>query len=123
MDVKLVRSLLGSEGFISWGGHPREITGRCSGRAYRPTDGEVLFIEAAVYRGLGKTTLTDQIGDVMKESLTAALSLFRSRDSQFQYDANRLNELDLHIHVPAGPCPKMAPAQALPCTSRLCHFY
>ena len=79
------------------------------GLAYTPVGGEVLFIEAAGYSGKGHIILTGQIGDVMKESATAALSLFKSRARQFHFDVRRLAQRDLHIHVPAGAVPKDGP--------------
>lgn len=107
---KLVREQLGPEKFF------REVDDRMStpgvviGLAYTPVGGEILFIEATSYPGKGNITITGQLGDVMKESASAALSLFKSRADRFNYDVSKLAELDLHIHVPAGAVPKDGPS-------------
>jgi ATP-dependent Lon protease len=78
--------------------------------AYTPVGGEILFIEATLMPGKGGITLTGQIGDVMKESATAAFSLVRSRAEAMKIDARRLSDSDIHIHVPAGAIPKDGPS-------------
>jgi ATP-dependent Lon protease len=81
--------------------------------AYTPVGGDILFIEATSFPGKGGVTLTGQIGDVMKESATAALSLFKTRAPRFNYDVSRIAKLDLHIHVPAGAVPKDGPSAGI----------
>src|SRR6185369_10303715 len=66
--------------------------------------------EASRMPGRGNITLTGQIGDVMKESATAAFSLLRSRAEQYGVDSKMLSESDIHIHVPAGAVPKDGPS-------------
>src|SRR4051794_21794682 len=78
--------------------------------AYTPYGGEILFIEATRMPGRGNITLTGQIGDVMKESATAAFSLIRSRAEELKIDGKLLAESDIHIHVPAGAIPKDGPS-------------
>src|SRR4051794_17791075 len=78
--------------------------------AYTPYGGEILFIEATRMPGRGNITLTGQIGDVMKESATAAFSLIRSRSEKLGIDPKLLAESDIHIHVPAGAIPKDGPS-------------
>jgi ATP-dependent Lon protease len=78
--------------------------------AYTPVGGEILFIEASRFPGRGAITLTGQIGDVMKESATAAYSLIRSRATKMGIDPKMLAESDIHIHVPAGAIPKDGPS-------------
>src|SRR4051812_45035284 len=86
------------------------IPGVATGMAYTPFGGEILFIEAARYPGKGGIVLTGQIGDVMKESATAAFSLVRSRAKELGIDPKLLAESDIHIHVPAGAVPKDGPS-------------
>jgi ATP-dependent Lon protease len=86
------------------------VPGVATGMAYTPVGGEILFIEATLMPGKGAITLTGQIGDVMKESATAAYSLVRSRADQLGIDPKRLAESDIHIHVPAGAIPKDGPS-------------
>ena len=84
--------------------------GVVTGLAYTPVGGEVLHIEATKYPGKGNVTLTGQIGDVMKESAQAALSLVRSRDGEIGVKAEDFRDTDIHVHVPAGAVPKDGPS-------------
>ena len=84
--------------------------GVVTGLAYTPVGGEIIFIEAAQMPGRGTFTLTGQIGDVMRESAQAALTLVRSRAKEWNVPAAELQETDLHIHVPAGGIPKDGPS-------------
>jgi ATP-dependent Lon protease len=87
--------------------------GVVTGLAYTPYGGEVLHIEATRYPGKGNITLTGQIGNVMKESVQAALSLVRSRASQLEVKAEDFREMDIHVHVPAGAVPKDGPSAGI----------
>ncbi len=86
------------------------VPGVATGMAYTPFGGEILFIEATRFPGRGAITLTGQIGDVMKESATAAFSLIRSRTQRLGIDPKLLADSDIHIHVPAGAIPKDGPS-------------
>ncbi|WP_263379535.1 endopeptidase La [Granulicella paludicola] len=80
------------------------------GLAWTPAGGDVLFIEANKMKGKGGFTMTGQIGDVMKESMQAALTWVRSNASALGLDEDVLKDIDLHIHVPAGAIPKDGPS-------------
>jgi ATP-dependent Lon protease len=69
-----------------------------------------LYIEATRYPGKGNVTLTGQIGNVMKESVQAALSLVRSRDGAIGVKPEDFRKSDIHVHVPAGAVPKDGPS-------------
>jgi ATP-dependent Lon protease len=84
--------------------------GVVTGLAYTPAGGEVLHIEATRYPGKGNVTLTGHIGEVMKESVQAALSLVRSRNSEIGAKAEDFRNIDVHVHVPAGAVPKDGPS-------------
>jgi ATP-dependent Lon protease len=84
--------------------------GVVTGLAYTPGGGEILFIEATKYPGKGAITLTGQIGNVMKESMQAALSLVRTRAAALGISPEAFNENDLHVHVPSGAIPKDGPS-------------
>src|SRR4029077_15603506 len=84
--------------------------GVVTGLAYTPYGGEVLHIEATRYPGKGAVTLTGQIGDVMKESVQAALSLLRSRGQILGIDPATFKDTDIHVHVPSGAVPKDGPS-------------
>src|SRR4051794_37854596 len=86
------------------------MPGVVTGLAYTPMGGEVLHIEATRYPGKGNVTLTGQIGNVMKESVQAALSLVRSRDGQIGAKPEDFRDTDIHVHVPAGAVPKDGPS-------------
>jgi ATP-dependent Lon protease len=87
--------------------------GVVTGLAYTPAGGEVLHIEATRYPGKGNVTLTGHIGEVMKESVQAALSLVRSRDGQLGTNAEDFRKIDIHVHVPAGAVPKDGPSAGI----------
>ena len=80
------------------------------GLAWTPAGGDVLFIEANKMKGKGGFTMTGQIGDVMKESMQAALTWVRSNAVSIGLDEDVLKDIDLHIHVPAGAIPKDGPS-------------
>jgi ATP-dependent Lon protease len=80
------------------------------GLAWTPAGGDVLFIEANKMKGKGGFTMTGQIGDVMKESMQAALTWVRSNALSLGLDEDLLKDVDLHIHVPAGAIPKDGPS-------------
>jgi ATP-dependent Lon protease len=80
------------------------------GLAWTPAGGDILFIEASKMKGKGGFTMTGQIGDVMQESMQAALSWVRSNAGRLGLDEDFTKELDLHIHVPAGAIPKDGPS-------------
>ena len=110
VDAKLVRTHLGAEKFIRELDTRVKTPGVAIGLAYTPVGGEILFIEATAYPGNGNIMLTGQIGDVMKESATAAMSLFKTRSDKFNFDVGALFKRDVHIHVPAGAVPKDGPS-------------
>ena len=80
------------------------------GLAWTPVGGDVLFIEANRMKGKGGFSITGQIGDVMKESMQAALTWVRSNAIDLGLDEDVLKDIDLHIHVPAGAIPKDGPS-------------
>src|SRR5437764_3582231 len=80
------------------------------GLAWTPTGGDVLFVEANVMRGKGGFTMTGQIGQVMQESMQAALTWVRSNAILLGIDENFFADHDIHIHVPAGAIPKDGPS-------------
>jgi ATP-dependent Lon protease len=80
------------------------------GLAWTPSGGDLLFIEATSMKGKGGLTLTGQLGDVMKESATAALSFIRANAEAIGVPKDFFEDVDLHIHVPSGAIPKDGPS-------------
>ncbi|MHB8666308.1 MAG: endopeptidase La [Burkholderiales bacterium] len=86
------------------------MPGVATGLAWTPVGGDILFIEASKHAGSGKLILTGQLGDVMKESAQAALTLVKSRAAGLGIDAAAFERTDVHVHVPAGAIPKDGPS-------------
>ncbi len=89
------------------------IPGVATGLAWTQTGGELLFVEATSMRGNKGLTLTGQLGDVMKESATAALSFIRSNAASIGIPDDYFEKHDIHIHVPAGAIPKDGPSAGI----------
>ena len=105
-----VERILGPAKYIR---ETRLVTGRpgvVTGLAWTPTGGDILHIEALRYPGKGSILLTGQIGDVMKESARAAVSLVKSRAAELGIPADAFKDTDIHVHVPAGAVPKDGPS-------------
>ena len=84
--------------------------GLATGLAWTEVGGEILYVEISILKGKGSLTLTGQLGDVMKESAKAALSFCRSRIEDLKLSETYFEEVDIHIHVPAGAIPKDGPS-------------
>jgi len=92
--------------------------GEVTGLAWTSVGGDLLTIEASTYKGKGKLNYTGQLGDVMKESIQAAMSVTRQRADVLGIDEDFHEKLDIHIHVPDGSTPKDGPsAGAAMCTA------
>ncbi|MCP3384795.1 endopeptidase La [Bradyrhizobium sp. CCGUVB4N] len=86
------------------------IPGVATGLAWTPVGGDILFIEASRVPGRGGMILTGQLGDVMRESVQAAMTLVKSKASQLGIDQSVFEKNDIHVHVPAGATPKDGPS-------------
>lgn len=84
--------------------------GVATGLAWTPTGGDILFVEATAMKGKKGLTLTGQLGEVMKESATAALSFIRANAEELSIPKDFFEDMDIHIHVPAGAIPKDGPS-------------
>ena len=110
---ELVQEMLGPAKYVRETRLKTSKPGVVTGLAYTPQGGEVLYIEATRYPGKGNVTLTGQIGNVMKESVQAALSLLRSRDGELGVNPDDFRKSDIHVHVPAGAVPKDGPSAGI----------
>ena len=95
---------------------PEPTPGVVTGLAWTPVGGEILYIETKLIPGTGELIITGQLGDVMKESARIAISLVKDL---FPKEAERLQDHDLHIHVPAGAVPKDGPSAGVTLTTAL----
>jgi ATP-dependent Lon protease len=86
------------------------VPGVATGLAWTPVGGDILFVEAARSPGRGTLTLTGQLGEVMRESAQAAMTLVRSRAAALGVASDTFEKSDVHIHVPAGATPKDGPS-------------
>ncbi|MBR9921181.1 MAG: endopeptidase La [Bacteroidetes bacterium] len=96
-----------------------KVSGVAVGLAWTRVGGDILFIETSLSPGKGKLTLTGNLGDVMKESATTALSYIRANTEALGIDPERFNEVDIHIHVPEGAIPKDGPSAGITMLSSL----
>ncbi len=103
-------AILGASKFENEVAMRTSVPGVATGLAWTPVGGDILFIEATRIPGAGRLILTGQLGDVMKESAQAALSIVKNRASALGIDASRFEKSDIHIHVPAGATPKDGPS-------------
>ncbi len=110
IEAKDLHGILGAWHFESEVAMRTSVPGVATGLAWTPTGGDILFVEAARVPGTGRLILTGQLGDVMKESAQAALSLVKARASTLGVDPASFEKSDIHVHVPAGAIPKDGPS-------------
>jgi ATP-dependent Lon protease len=103
-------AILGAPQFESETAMRTSVPGVATGLAWTPVGGDILFIEATRVPGAGRLILTGQLGEVMRESAQAALSIVKNRAAALGIDAGRFEKSDIHIHVPAGAIPKDGPS-------------
>ncbi|MDL2267516.1 endopeptidase La, partial [Desulfovibrio sp. OttesenSCG-928-G15] len=106
----MLKELLGAPRYLDEDLDESLMPGLALGLAWTPVGGEVLNVEVTSMQGKGGTTLTGQLGDVMKESAQAAVSYARSHAPELGIDPEFNTKLDVHIHVPAGATPKDGPS-------------
>ncbi len=110
IDVPEVQKILGAPRFENEVAMRTAVPGVATGLAWTPVGGDILFIESSRVPGSGKLILTGQLGDVMKESAQAAVSLVKTLSRTLGFDPRLFEKSDLHIHVPAGAIPKDGPS-------------
>ena len=105
-----IEELLGPVRFENDVAMRTSVPGVATGLAWTPVGGDILFIEATRSPGNGRLILTGQLGDVMKESAQAALSVIKNKAKSIGLDAALFEKNDIHVHVPAGATPKDGPS-------------
>jgi ATP-dependent Lon protease len=97
----------------------KDEVGMSTGLAWTEAGGDILFIEVALMPGKGSLILTGQLGDVMKESMQAAMSYVRARGVEFGLSPKFFQKIDVHVHVPEGAVPKDGPSAGIPITTAI----
>ena len=110
IDAQDVPAILGAGRFENEVAQRTSVAGVATGLAWTPVGGDILFVESARMPGHGKLILTGQLGDVMKESAQAALSLVKAQAAELGIDPKTFEQSDIHVHVPAGAIPKDGPS-------------
>ncbi|WP_083509823.1 endopeptidase La [Hyphomicrobium sulfonivorans] len=105
-----LHAILGAPVFESEVAMRTSVPGVATGLAWTPVGGDILFIEATRTPGNGRLILTGQLGEVMRESVQAALSIVKNRSAQLGIDEKLFERSDIHVHVPAGAIPKDGPS-------------
>lgn len=113
IDEKEVIKILGAEVFDEEIYQGNDVAGVVTGLAWTQVGGDILFVESSVSKGKGTITISGQLGDVMKESATAALSYLKANADSLNIDHRVFQNYDLHIHVPAGAVPKDGPSAGI----------
>lgn len=116
---KKLIELLGPEKYKHGRIEEQNEIGLTNGMAWTEVGGDLLAVEAAVVPGRGKFTVTGQLGDVMKESCSAAMSYVRSRGPLFALDKEIFQNTDVHIHLPEGATPKDGPSAGIALTTSI----
>jgi len=110
VDEADLAAILGPAKFESEVALRTGMPGVATGLAWTPVGGDILFIESSSVAGNGKLILTGQLGDVMKESAQAAVTLVKAQAQRLGIPMDGFDRQDLHIHVPAGAIPKDGPS-------------
>ena len=110
IDAGDLAGILGAPRFENEVAMRTSTPGVATGLAWTPVGGDILFIEASRMPGKGSLILTGQLGDVMRESVQAALTLVKSRAASLGIDPSLFEKNDIHVHVPAGAIPKDGPS-------------
>ncbi len=100
-----------------------DTVGVATGMAWTPFGGDILFIEVKLMPGKGKLILTGSLGDVMKESATAALTFLKSKSDTLSIKTDTFEKKDIHIHIPEGGTPKDGPSAGVSLTTALCSAF
>ena len=108
-----IKEMLGPRKYNKEMYHEVHAPGVAVGLAWTRVGGDILFIESSLSPGKGKLTLTGNLGDVMKESATTALSYLKAHSEQFGITSTLFEEKDIHVHVPEGAIPKDGPSAGI----------
>ena len=113
LNSEMVKELLGPTKFSKDMYQEAHVAGVTVGLAWTQVGGDILFIESSLSKGTGKLILTGNLGDVMKESATTALTYLKSNAEKFDIDPDIFSKKDVHVHVPEGAIPKDGPSAGI----------
>ncbi len=119
IDPAMVHKFLGPAPYLREDEQEKDEVGIATGLAWTSVGGEILYVEATATKGKGSVQITGQLGDVMKESVQAALGLIKWRASDFGINESIFGKTDFHVHFPAGAVPKDGPSAGITVTSAL----
>ncbi|MEI6704932.1 MAG: S16 family serine protease, partial [Deltaproteobacteria bacterium] len=119
VTAKTLHTYLGAPKYVREEDLDKNEIGVVNGLAWTPVGGEILHIEASLMRGKAGLTLTGQLGDVMKESVQAALSFIRAHADTLKLEPEIFQDNEIHVHVPAGAIPKDGPSAGVAMTIAL----
>jgi ATP-dependent Lon protease len=108
-----IKDILGSPKFLKDRYENNDFAGVVTGLAWTSVGGEILFVESSLSKGVGKLTLTGNLGDVMKESAVLALEYLKSHSPMLDLDAEIFERCNVHVHVPEGAIPKDGPSAGI----------
>lgn len=121
--IEEIRQILGPERYQTDLYEEKPVPGVTVGLAWTSVGGDILFVEASLSKGKGKMTLTGNLGDVMKESASTALSFIKAHASNLLLKPEIFDETDIHIHVPEGAIPKDGPSAGVTMLTSLASAY
>jgi ATP-dependent Lon protease len=123
IDVDKAKLYLGNKFITPEMANRKSEIGICTGLAWSPAGGSILFIEATLMKGSDRVKITGQLGEVMRESAEIAISYMKSNSKKLGIDLKKFEKSDLHIHVPDGATPKDGPSAGLAMTTAIISLY
>jgi len=123
INVDKVKEFLGNKFMTPEMANRKDEIGICTGLAWSPAGGSILFIEANLMKGSDKVKITGQLGEVMRESAEIAISYMKANAKQLGINLQKYEKCDLHIHVPDGATPKDGPSAGLAITTAIISLF
>ena len=123
VGVEKVKEYLGNKYIIPEMANRKNEIGICTGLAWSPSGGSILFIEANLMKGSDRVKITGQLGEVMRESAEIAISYMKANAGKLGIDLEKFEKYDLHIHVPDGATPKDGPSAGLAITTAIISLF
>jgi ATP-dependent Lon protease len=123
VGVDKVKEFLGNKYIIPEMANRKNEVGICTGLAWSPSGGSILFIEANLMKGSDRVKITGQLGEVMRESAELAISYMKANADKLGIDLKKYEKHDLHIHVPDGATPKDGPSAGLAITTAIISLF